>query len=58
MGGVGIRFIGLDKYIYADLRETVKKLRTLSQKYKDLRAEEKASSMERKVQALISQRKG
>ncbi len=56
--GVGVRFIGLDKSVHSDLRETVKKLRTLSRKYKDLRAEEKAATMERKVQALISQRKG
>ena len=55
--GVGIRFLGLEKEIYTDLRDTVKKLRTLSRKYKDLRAEEKAATMERKVQALIQQRK-
>lgn len=55
--GVGVRFVGLDKSIHNDLRDTVKKLKTLSRKYKDLRAEEKAATMERKVQALISQRK-
>lgn len=56
--GVGVRFTGLEKGVHHDLRETVKKLKTLSRKYKDLRAEEKAATMERKVQALISQRKG
>lgn len=56
--GVGVRFIGLEKNVHADLRDTVKKLKTLSRKYKDLRAEEKAAAMESKVQALISQRKG
>ncbi len=56
--GVGVRFLGLEKSVHADLRDTVKKLKTLSRKYKDLRAEEKAATMERKVQALISQRKG
>ena len=56
--GVGVRFIALEKAVHTDLRETVKKLRSLSRKYKDLRAEEKAATMERKVQALISQRKG
>jgi hypothetical protein len=55
--GVGVRFVGLEKGVYADLRETVKKLRSLSRKYKDLRTEEKAATMERKVKALISQRK-
>lgn len=56
--GVGVRFLGLEKQMHADLRDIVKKLKTLSLKYKNLRAEEKAASMERKVQALISQRKG
>jgi uncharacterized protein (TIGR02266 family) len=56
--GVGVRFLGLEKDVNADLRQTVKKLRTLSRKYKDLRDEEKTVTMERKVQALISQRKG
>jgi hypothetical protein len=55
--GVGVRFVGLEKEVYSDLRDTVKKLRSLSRKYKDLRSEEKAATMERKVQALISQRK-
>ncbi|HEY8280561.1 MAG TPA: PilZ domain-containing protein [Bdellovibrionota bacterium] len=55
--GVGVRFVGLEKSVHIDLRNTVKKLRSLSRKYKDLRDEEKAASMERKVQALISQRK-
>ncbi len=56
--GVGVRFVGLEKTVHNDLRDTVKKLKNLSRKYKDLRAEEKAVTMERKVQALISQRKG
>lgn len=56
--GIGLRFVGLEKSVHQDLRETVKKLKSLSQKYKDIRDEEKAANMERKVQALISQRKG
>lgn len=56
--GVGVRFVGMDKAKQADLRNTVKKLKSLSRKFKSLRAEEKAATMERKVEALISQRKG
>lgn len=56
--GVGVRFVGLPKPVQADLRETVKKLRNLSRRYQTIRAEEKAATVERKVQALISQRKG
>jgi Tfp pilus assembly protein PilZ len=56
--GVGVRFTGLEKQVQTDLRETVKKLKSLSKRYKDIRTEEKASTIERKVQDLISQRKG
>jgi PilZ domain len=56
--GVGLRFVGMEKTQQAELRSAVKKLKSLSRKYKHLRAEEKAATMERKVQALISQRKG
>ena len=56
--GVGVRFVGLERAVHTELRNTVKKLRSLSRKYKHLRAEEKAATMERKVQALMAQRKG
>jgi Tfp pilus assembly protein PilZ len=55
--GVGVRFTTLDKQVQTDLRETVRKLKSLSRKFKDIRTEEKAANMERKVQALVSQRK-
>jgi hypothetical protein len=55
--GVGVRFTTLDKQVQSDLRETVRKLKSLSRKFKDIRTEEKAANMERKVQALVSQRK-
>lgn len=55
--GVGVRFLGLDKKNQIALRMTVKKLKSLSRKYRHLRHEEKASTMERKVQRLLSQRK-
>lgn len=55
--GVGVKFTQLDKKMQGDLRETVKKLKSLSRKFKDIRAEEKTVTMERKVQALVSQRK-
>ncbi len=50
--GVGVKFSGVEKPMQGELRQTVKKLKSLSRKYKDIRAEEKASSIERKVQAL------
>lgn len=53
--GVGVRFIGLNKPTQSELQKTVKKLKNLSKKYQDLRAEEKASTIEKKVQALFSQ---
>ncbi len=53
--GVGVRFIGIPKPVQIELQKTVKKLKSLSKKYKDLRAEEKASTIEKKVQALFSQ---
>lgn len=53
--GVGVRFVGVTKAVQADLQKTVKKLKNLSKKYKDLRAEEKASTIEKKVQALFSE---
>ncbi|MGE3261202.1 MAG: PilZ domain-containing protein [Bacteriovoracia bacterium] len=56
--GVGVRFTALEKNVHADLRETVKKLKNLSRRYQNIRAEEKAVTIERKVEALISQRKG
>lgn len=55
--GVGVRFTNLTKPLQLDLRNTVKKLKSLSRKYKDLRAEEKACNIEQKVQALSAQRK-
>jgi Tfp pilus assembly protein PilZ len=55
--GVGVRFSSMEKTIQGELRQTVKKLKSLSRKYKDLRAEEKVNHIERKVQAL-NQRKG
>ena len=51
--GVGIKFIGLEKKRQSQLRETVKKLKNLSKKFKNMRAEEKASTIERKVQHLF-----
>lgn len=51
--GVGVKFIGLDKKRQALLRDTVKKLKSLSKKFKLIRTEEKASSIERKVQTLL-----
>lgn len=56
--GVGLRFTALERNVQADLRETVRKLKNLSRRYQTIRAEEKAATVERKVQALISQRKG
>jgi Tfp pilus assembly protein PilZ len=56
--GIGVRFFSLERAEQGRLRQTVKKLRSLSRKFKDLRAEEKASHIERKVEALFSQRKG
>ncbi|MGZ3695082.1 MAG: PilZ domain-containing protein, partial [Bdellovibrionota bacterium] len=56
--GVGVRFTTLQKSVHADLRETVRKLKSLSRRYQTIRAEEKANTIERKVEALISQRKG
>ncbi len=56
--GVGVRFANIDKQTQMDLRETVKKLKNLSRRFKDIRVEEKTSNMERKVQELLSQRKG
>lgn len=56
--GVGVRFMGLNRGLQGDLRETVKKLKSLSRRYNDLRKEEKATVMEQKVQSLMSQRKG
>jgi Tfp pilus assembly protein PilZ len=56
--GVGVRFTTLQKNVHADLRETVRKLKSLSRRFQTIRAEEKASTIERKVEALISQRKG
>lgn len=56
--GVGVRFKDLDKSVQGDLRETVRKLKSLNRRYQTIRAEEKASTIERKVNALISQRKG
>lgn len=56
--GVGVRFVNLDKPAQGELRETVKKLKSLSRRYKDLRKEEKATVMERKVATMLSQRKG
>lgn len=55
--GVGVKFTALSKPQQAELRDTVKKLKNLSRKFKDLRAEEKACNIEQKVQALSSQRK-
>lgn len=56
--GVGVRFTGLPKNVQVNLKSTVKKLKTLSRKFKHLRAEEKVTNMERKIQALLSERKG
>ncbi len=55
--GVGIKFVNLDRKNQISLRETVKKLRNLSAKFKNIRKEEKAVSIEQKVQNLIAQRK-
>ncbi|NUM89405.1 MAG: PilZ domain-containing protein [Bdellovibrionales bacterium] len=55
--GVGVRFMALEKTVETDLRATVKKLRNLSMKYRELRKEEKASQIERKVDALLNGRK-
>lgn len=55
--GVGVKFTSLDKKVQGELRDTVKKLKSLSRKFKDIRAEEKTATIERKVQALVSQRK-
>jgi Tfp pilus assembly protein PilZ len=56
--GVGVKFYGLEKKNQIALRETVKKLKSLSKKYRRLRKEERASTMEQKVESLLSQRKG
>ena len=56
--GVGVKFLNLDRPQAAELRETVKKLRSLSRRYKIIRAEERASTMERKVQQLLTDKKG
>jgi Tfp pilus assembly protein PilZ len=55
--GVGVRFMEMDKPMQVELRETVKKLKSLSKRFKDIRVEEKTTTFEKKVQALISQRK-
>jgi len=55
--GVGIKFSVMEKREQLQLKDTVKKLKRLSRRLKDLRTEEKASTMERKVQALLSDRK-
>jgi Tfp pilus assembly protein PilZ len=55
--GVGIKFNSLSKQCQADLKDTVKKLKSLSRKFKDIRAEEKTDSIERKVKALAAQKK-
>ncbi len=55
--GVGVKFVALEKLVESDLRATVKKLRSLSLKYREMRKEEKASQIERKVDALLNGRK-
>jgi Tfp pilus assembly protein PilZ len=55
--GVGIKFNSISKQSQADLKDTVKKLKSLSRKFKDIRAEEKTNSIERKVKALAAQKK-
>lgn len=55
--GVGVRFLNLDNKNQLLLRDTVKKLKSLSLKYKNLRKEEKVSSIERKVETLLAGRK-
>ena len=53
--GVGVKFTDLDRNEQIMLKDTVKKLRSLSIKYRRMRAEEKASSVEKKVLSLLSQ---
>ena len=55
--GVGVRFMSIDKRQHADLKSTVKKLRSLSQKIQKQRREEKVLNFERKVETLLSERK-
>ncbi len=55
--GIGVKFMALEKPVESDLRATVKKLRNLSMKYREMRKEEKASQIERKVEALLNGRK-
>lgn len=55
--GVGVRFVAIDKRLYSDLKSTVKKLRSLSQKIQRQRREEKVLSFERKVENLLADRK-
>ncbi|MCO5142635.1 MAG: PilZ domain-containing protein [Oligoflexia bacterium] len=55
--GIGLKFIDLEKPTQQTLKDTVKKLKNLSKKYQSLRAEQKATNFEKKVQALITERK-
>lgn len=55
--GVGVKFSVMSRKEQAHLKDTVKKLKRLSRRFKDMRAEENANTMEQKVRALISERK-
>lgn len=55
--GVGVRFLAINKKQNADLKATVKKLRSLSQKIQRQRREEKVLNFERKVENLLADRK-
>jgi len=55
--GVGVRFLNLERKNQNILRDTVKKLKNLSMKYKNIRKEEKATSIERKIETLMAAQK-
>lgn len=54
--GVGVKFSEIDRDLQLVLKDTVKKLSNLSTKYRRMRAEEKASLVEKKVLSLLASR--
>lgn len=51
--GVGIKFLGMNRTEQSELRATVKKLRKLSDKFKRDRREERAISVQQKIENLL-----
>lgn len=51
--GIGIRFIGIPKKDQQELKTTVKKLRSLSERFQRQRREERALSVQQKIENLL-----